>query len=100
MKILATYGLLGLGLLLCATSSAEVITNGLSMSEAQNMMEAAHYNQTGLDMAANNLSEDLRFWDVDQGVLIFRFSKRTGRILGMTWSGVRTAYLFSMMMVS
>ena len=48
-------------------------------------MEAAHYKQTGLDMAAEKPNEDLRFWDIDQGVLILRFSKGTGRVLGMTY---------------
>jgi len=83
MNLLATYGVLGL--LLCATASADVITNGLSMSDVQKAMEAAHYRQTRLDITADKLSEDLQFWDVDQGVLILRFTRGTSLVLGMTY---------------
>ncbi len=49
-------------------------------------MEVAHYRQTELQMAAEKSEEDLRFWDVDQGVLIFRFSKSFSQVLEMTYS--------------
>ena len=43
-----------LATLVCASSSAEVITNGLAVSDARKAMVAAGYKQTGLDMIARN----------------------------------------------
>jgi hypothetical protein len=74
-----------LGLLFATTVSAEVITNGASIGAVQKAMAAAHYAETGLDMAAIPPAEALRFWDVGEGVLIFRFSKSSGRVLEMTY---------------
>ncbi len=76
-----------LAILLRASSSAEVITNGLAISDARKGMVAAGYKQTGLDMIArNHPMEDLQFWGVDQGVLIVAYSTASQRIVGLTFS--------------
>jgi hypothetical protein len=75
-----------LATLVCASSSAEVITNGLAVSDARKAMVAAGYKQTGLDMIArNHPKEDLQFWGVDQGVLIVAYSTASQRIVGLTF---------------
>lgn len=74
-----------LGLVFATTASAEVITNGVSIGVVQKAMANAHYTETGLDMAAIRSNEALRFWGVGEGVLIFRFSKSSGRVLEMTY---------------
>ncbi len=74
------------GLVFATTASADVITNGVSIGVVQKAIAAAHYAETGLDRAAIGPNEALRFWSVGEGVLIFRFSKSSGRVLAMTYS--------------
>jgi|ERR1022692_163999 hypothetical protein len=74
-----------LGNLLCASSSAEVITNGLPMVVTGKSMEAAGYKKTQLATAPRIPNEDLQFWHVDQGVLIFTYSSVSKRIVGLSY---------------
>jgi hypothetical protein len=84
MRTFSIFALLAT--VLCASSSAEVITNGVAISDAHKAMIAAGYKQTGLDMIArNHLKEELQFWDVDQGVLIVAYSTVSKRIVGLTF---------------
>lgn len=84
MRTFSIFALLAT--LLCSCSSAEVITNGLAISDARKAMAAAGYKQTGLEMIArNHPKEELQFWDVDQGVLIVAYSTVSQRIVGLTF---------------
>jgi len=72
--------------LLSASSSAEVITNGLAISDARKAMVASGYKQTGLEMIARHYpKEDLQFWGIDEGVLIARYSTASQRIVGLSF---------------
>lgn len=75
-----------LGLVFAISASAEVITNSMLIGTVQKAMTAAHYKETGLDMAASQPGQDLRFWAVGDGILILRLSNSSSRVLGMTYS--------------
>jgi hypothetical protein len=75
-----------LGNLLCASSSAEVITNGVPVVNAGKWMEAGGYKLTNLAVAPRNANEDLQLWHVDQGVLIFTYSSVSKRIVRASFS--------------
>jgi hypothetical protein len=81
MKNLLLLGVVWL--VACASASADVITNGLSIDAARKAIEAAGYKQTYLDMAPNNPNNSLQFWGVGQGVLIIVYSKTSKAITGM-----------------
>lgn len=74
------------GLLVSASASAEVVTNGLSIGVARRVMEAAGYKQTGLDMLPNSPNEGLQCWCVGQGVLIIGYSTTSKVVTGMGFS--------------
>lgn len=69
----------------CVCASAEVLTEGLSVTTASGAMQQAGYAKTGLDMAPPS-GQDLRVWEVGQGVLIVRASRVSWRIVGLTFS--------------
>lgn len=69
-----------------ASSSAATITNGFPVVVAHRAMEQGRYKSTRLEMVSRDPAEDYEFWHVDQGYLIFTFSKVSGRI-------VRTSYV-------
>ena len=69
----------------CAVASGEVLTKGLPVDTAMGAMKAAGYTKTILEMGprAEDKDQDLRFWAVDQGVLIVNYSKTTDEILSL-----------------
>ena len=73
-----------LWLVSCVCVSAEVLTNGLSITAASSAMQKAGYTKTGLEMMPHP-GEDLQFWDVGQGVLIVGYSKASQKIVGLTF---------------
>lgn len=73
-------------LLSCLSLSAEVLTNGLSMTAAIRAMRNAGYTETGLDMMPKQgTGVDLRFWGVGEGVLIVTYSKSSQKITEMAF---------------
>ena len=84
MKLLSIFAILTT--LLCVSSSAEVITCNLGISDARKAMVTAGYKQTTLEMMARNYpKEELECWDVDQGVLIAVYSSSTKRIIELSF---------------
>lgn len=73
-------------LVACLSASAEVLTNGLPVTAAISAMKKAGYSETGLDMMPTPGSwRHLRFWSVDQGVLIVGYSKASQKVSEMTF---------------
>jgi len=81
MKKLLSLGFVWL--LACASASADVITNGLSIEGARKAMEAAGYKQTGLDVLPSNPNRSLQFWSVGQGVFTIAYSKDSKAITSL-----------------
>jgi hypothetical protein len=83
MKKLLLAGVVGLAI--CASASAEIITNGLSLSVAGRVMESAGYKQTGLDMlpVSSNNDLQLQYWRVGEGLLIIEYSQTSKAVLGL-----------------
>lgn len=77
--------LLGLAWLAsCVCASAEVLTNGLSMTVASNAMQKAGYKKTGLEMVPHP-GEVLEFWQIGDGVLIASYSETPQKIVGLAF---------------
>jgi len=79
--------LLGLiWLLSCLSVAAEVITNGLPITDVIKTMKKSGYTETGLAMMARPGSGlGLRSWGVGEGVLIVNYSTASQKISGMTF---------------
>jgi hypothetical protein len=75
--------LLLLFVLICASASADIITNGVAIDSARRALRAAGHRETALDMLPSSTTEQLEFWNVGQGVLIISFSKASGSISGL-----------------
>jgi len=73
--------------LLCATSRAfaEPFGIGSDIDKAITEMKAKNYDDSGLDMGTVDQSNDLQFWQIDDGVLIAVYSKKDRKIKNLTF---------------
>jgi hypothetical protein len=73
--------------LLCATSRlfAEPFRIGSDIDKASADMKAKKYDDSGLDMGTLDPSDDLQFWQIDDGVLIAVYSKKDRKIKSLTF---------------
>jgi hypothetical protein len=63
-----------------AQASAEVITKGSKVADAQQALAKAKYSKSALDMESNKAGVNLDFWSVDGGVLIISYAPATGLV--------------------
>ena len=84
MKIIRTSVI---AVVLCAASSvfAEPLKVGISIDMALDAMKKNNYEETALSMGAGDTSNDLKFWNVDEGVLIAVYSKNERKIMRLSF---------------
>ena len=68
----------------CASASAEVLTNGLSLTVASNAMQVAGCKKTGLEMKPHR-GAALECWQIGDGVLIVSYSESSRKIVGLAF---------------
>ena len=73
--------------IICIASSAfaDPVKIGSGVDKAIADMKAKGYEETGLAMGASEESNDLKFWSIDDGVLIAVYSKNNNKILSMSY---------------
>jgi hypothetical protein len=78
---------ISLAFILCATSRvfAEPFSIGSDIDKAITEMKAKNYDNSGLDMGTVDQSNDLQFWQIDDGVLIAVYSKKDRKIKSLTF---------------
>lgn len=86
---LPTMKFLLIALLLAAAlpqATAEVITKGYKIADAEKALTKAKFTKTGLEVRPARADCSLDFWEVDEGVLIISYSTATGIIEGMAFT--------------
>src|SRR5688572_17910931 len=68
----------------CTSLSANIITNGLAITDAATAMKRAGYIETELAMMPAR-DEALQFWVVGEGVLIINHSIKSKKVAGLTF---------------
>jgi hypothetical protein len=73
--------------IICVASSAfaDPIKIGSGIDNAIEVMKAKNYDDSSLAMGPTDESNDLKFWVIDDGVLIAVYSKKDKRIKSMSY---------------
>ena len=82
------YSVLALLIWLVASAQAAediVIKPGQSIDDIKKQMTDYKYEETGLEMVANDKGFDLAFWKVGDGTLIFCYSIETKLVASITY---------------
>lgn len=64
----------------------ELLAKGTALADARKALEAGKYTKNGLDMVTTDPDLALDFWAVDEGVLILVYSKKSGLVVGLSFT--------------
>ncbi len=83
MKHTSIFVIVSLGI--SSLASALILKNEVPVEAANLAMKKSGHTETVLEMATLEKNQSLRFWNLDQGVLIARYSTDSGKILALSF---------------
>jgi hypothetical protein len=78
--------LLAVALLIPSIGVADTLRAGTKIDTAATDMRIKGYKETVLQMAPVKTTEELKFWQIDEGVLIATYSKQTQQITRIVYN--------------